>query len=302
MLRPASLSQLRISETSQCDSALTLWNQSYTALRTDTVSIRNPETKTVIPAREISTSMQHEDESQRNVNNPYDDKENINISRALPYLHHHFSIPSIFPISTNAVSSYPKNLAEEQGIRSYRSCFLHPCYEYRIGVQSLSNSTLQYQQSYHDLQNRKDASSVCPLSSDCTLIFINGAEESKQKTTKHTKVSEKRPKSARKCRPKDRPKRPLSAYNLYFQEERQKILSKIPDTKVSSGSFQRKRRAKAKIPHGKIGFECLAKEIGQRWQRLDADQINHFKELANKEMIRYKEAMSVYQLGSQAIV
>jgi hypothetical protein len=60
-------------------------------------------------------------------------------------------------------------------------------------------------------------------------------------------------------------------------------------------SFKRNQRSRPKVPHGKIGFESLAKVIGQRWQRLNAEQMNHYKDLAMKEMIRYKEAMMVFR-------
>lgn len=105
---------------------------------------------------------------------------------------------------------------------------------------------------------------------------------------------------------KDKPKRPLSAYNLFFRDERKKILESIPaknedgeevDAKVDDDEEEEldadgKKRKKA--PHGKIGFENLAKIIGQRWQKLEPDKIEHYKKLAAKDMKRYKEQMEVF--------
>ena len=45
---------------------------------------------------------------------------------------------------------------------------------------------------------------------------------------------------------------------------------------------------------GKIGFENLAKIIGQRWQKLEPDRIDHYKKLAAVDMKRYKAAMEVF--------
>merc|ERR1712127_183108 len=49
-----------------------------------------------------------------------------------------------------------------------------------------------------------------------------------------------------------------------------------------------------KIPHGKIGFENLAKLIGKRWQELDADGIEKYKKLADEDMTRYKKEMEAF--------
>jgi ABC-type transporter MlaC component len=53
----------------------------------------------------------------------------------------------------------------------------------------------------------------------------------------------------------------------------------------------KKRR---KRPHGKIGFESLAKVIGKRWQDLEPEQVEHYKKEAEVDMKRYKQEMEVY--------
>jgi len=60
---------------------------------------------------------------------------------------------------------------------------------------------------------------------------------------------------------KMKPKRPLSAYNIFFKEERNRILDGIPDSEAKHTPRTRKRKT---TPHGKIGFENLAKAIGER--------------------------------------
>jgi hypothetical protein len=98
-----------------------------------------------------------------------------------------------------------------------------------------------------------------------------------------------------KKKPKDQPKRPLSAYNIFFKEERQRILNDIPESsgELSSGRTPptRKRR---KNPHGKIGFESLAKTIGQRWKDLDEQQLKYYKDVASTDKKRYRDAMAIY--------
>ncbi|OEU08155.1 hypothetical protein FRACYDRAFT_145422, partial [Fragilariopsis cylindrus CCMP1102] len=75
-------------------------------------------------------------------------------------------------------------------------------------------------------------------------------------------------------KPKDRPKRPLSAYNIFFKEERNRILNNNDSNKTDDIDST-------------ISFESLAKIIGQRWQELDAISMAIYKSKANIDMNRY---------------
>jgi len=108
--------------------------------------------------------------------------------------------------------------------------------------------------------------------------------------------TEQKKKNVRK-KHKDKPKRPLSAYNLFFKDERKKILESIPakpEEDDDKDELDEDGKKKKKPPHGKIGFENLAKIIGQRWQKLEPDRIEHYKKLAGKDMKRYKDQMEVF--------
>lgn len=115
-------------------------------------------------------------------------------------------------------------------------------------------------------------------------------------------------KKARPKKPKNKPKRPLSAYNIFFRDERANILAGIPDkdeddedvedddnddgldgAKKKSSGKKRKRP-----PHGKIGFESLAKIVGQRWKELKPDELAKYKKLADVDMVRYRAEMESY--------
>lgn len=106
------------------------------------------------------------------------------------------------------------------------------------------------------------------------------------------------------------------------KEERQRILAKIPEgeePKKEAGDAKTRKRKKR--PHGKIGFENLAKVgwsfllllmgmqewvcslkllfaclllyqvIGQRWQELTPEQVEYYKKKAEEDMKRYKDQM-----------
>jgi hypothetical protein len=120
-------------------------------------------------------------------------------------------------------------------------------------------------------------------------------------------------KVTRQKKNKFRPKRPLSAYNLFFKEERAKLLAEIPDNndgKEETSENERKDeddssdkggeakkpvgRKRKRQPHGKVSFETMAKLIGARWKEIDEERLVGFKEKASEDMKRYKKEMDVY--------
>ena len=121
---------------------------------------------------------------------------------------------------------------------------------------------------------------------------------SNQKHKEAKKTTETQKKKKRK-KPKGAPKRPLSAYNIFFKEERQRMLQSLPrmdngPTSNSSSKSSRRRRKGRDRPHGKISFENLAKTIGSRWRELGSAERKKFEILAAKDTERYTEEMKVF--------
>lgn len=104
----------------------------------------------------------------------------------------------------------------------------------------------------------------------------NSATNSKSTSSKKKK-SDYIPISRRKKKPKGMPKRPLSAYNLYFQAERTKI---IANQEEGNGP--------------RIGFEGLGKIIGKQWRDLSSADKKDYDKLAEKDSERYRKEMDVY--------
>jgi HMG (high mobility group) box len=65
------------------------------------------------------------------------------------------------------------------------------------------------------------------------------------------------------------PKRPLSAYNWFFKEERKKVLN--------------------------LDFQSMGREISSRWKMTTAEERKRFQELAKVDAERYKKEVQVYE-------
>jgi HMG (high mobility group) box len=146
-----------------------------------------------------------------------------------------------------------------------------------------------------------DNGTIGPWSAASAAILGDLALDSEEKWGKQRKTNKK-----------DKPKRPLSAYNIFFKEERERILEKLPDSVPKEeiaqddaiGDKKKKRRGAIcndhvsgnikKKPHGKIDFQSLAKIVGKRWQSLDEDELQLYKAKANADMKRYRDEMKIY--------
>jgi hypothetical protein len=97
-------------------------------------------------------------------------------------------------------------------------------------------------------------------------------------------------------KPKDKPKRPLSAYNLFFQQERKRIIELIPDDNsvLDDGLTEEQRRRKHRKTHGKIGFADLAKSIAEKWKTSGDDVKAPFEARAAEEKERYQKELEVW--------
>ena len=102
------------------------------------------------------------------------------------------------------------------------------------------------------------------------------------KSTQHKKFSVA--KSAKKHwrKPKSMPKRPLSAYNLFFAEERQRLLNCSGDQGSTTNALcEQPQRCK-------LGFAGLARTVASNWKKLDPAKKEDFQRRSERERQRYR--------------
>jgi hypothetical protein len=92
-------------------------------------------------------------------------------------------------------------------------------------------------------------------------------------------------------KPKDMPRRPLSAYNLFFKSERERLIASIhedctPDTRKGKSAG--------------IGFAALAREIAKKWKSLgESDRVSYERQ-AEAEKQRYTDEISVWKKSQKS--
>lgn len=102
-------------------------------------------------------------------------------------------------------------------------------------------------------------------------LALLGQEKAKRKR-KSPKVTWKKPQGM--------PKRPLSAYNLFFRQEREKLLNtNHQSNKIMTG----------------IGFAGLARQIAAKWKTLDSETKSLFQSQAWEEKQRYKKQVEAWK-------
>jgi hypothetical protein len=104
---------------------------------------------------------------------------------------------------------------------------------------------------------------------------------------------------------KFKPKRPLSAYNIFFRDERAKIiageLSEEEKSMLQSGSFLEDqhtslgiKESRRKQPHRKAGFQELARIIAARWKRIDPGRLQMYENMSALGRMKYSRDLQLW--------
>lgn len=95
--------------------------------------------------------------------------------------------------------------------------------------------------------------------------------------------------TSKRKKPRDMPRRPLSAYNMYFQEERKRTIAKY-ERGEPQDDFH--------LPDGKDPsealFQALSRTVANRWKAMPDEERAPYYERAKEEMKKYREKMDEY--------
>jgi len=114
------------------------------------------------------------------------------------------------------------------------------------------------------------------------------------------KVTKKRT-SLKQPKDKDKPKRALSAYNIFFKLTRSRIIAGLPDHGTTEETIDAVREIvanstikkppnsrKNRNTHNQITFGDLARRIADAWNTIDPDRKKTYEHYANLDMERYR--------------
>jgi hypothetical protein len=131
----------------------------------------------------------------------------------------------------------------------------------------------------HSVKTVSDTSSTDQSSCSTSETSLESLDQAlhKEQRPKPVKKTRKRAVTTRRSgwkKPKDAPKRYVSAYNFFVKQERQRIRTRSD---------------------GKNNFTGLSKIIGQRWNCLTAKQREPYEIMTEKDIGRYREEMKTYE-------
>lgn len=129
-------------------------------------------------------------------------------------------------------------------------------------------------------------------------------DEASVATDANSNADSKKKRSWKK--PKDKPMRPLSAYNMFFQNQRERIVAgKTGDPtpeeiqqsviKMLTSKTRGPKRRQDRVSHGQISFGDLARTIAAKWKSIDPKLKAIYNHYAAQEKVRYKKEVVIWK-------
>jgi hypothetical protein len=149
------------------------------------------------------------------------------------------------------------------------------------------------------LSDMKSLDVNTPKAAATTATTVSKTPPSEKKVKPEKR--EKRPYHYRTKKPRDMPKRPLSAYNYFFRTERGKFVAEQAVKEAAGAGTTAQDATQAEEQGGeKVKsslFATMGKTIAKRWKEIVPEELKEYKALAAVDSKRYRAEMDEYHAG-----
>eukprot|EP00534_Pseudo-nitzschia_fraudulenta_P010886 CAMPEP_0201215346 /NCGR_PEP_ID=MMETSP0851-20130426/188913_1 /ASSEMBLY_ACC=CAM_ASM_000631 /TAXON_ID=183588 /ORGANISM="Pseudo-nitzschia fraudulenta, Strain WWA7" /LENGTH=585 /DNA_ID=CAMNT_0047504799 /DNA_START=146 /DNA_END=1903 /DNA_ORIENTATION=- len=160
--------------------------------------------------------------------------------------------------------------------------------EHSTGI-SRTSSSLEAEREEDGEENYKK-----PVPETVGSTEMNPSASSEMIEEKITKRKRKSPLIPWK-KPKGMPKRPLSAYNFFFQDRRKSIMLAASKSYNDGQEEPKQSHRRSSRKRSGVGFANLARTIGTEWKALDSGTKGPYESLAMSDKDRYDREMIVWR-------
>ena len=180
----------------------------------------------------------------------------------------------------------------------------------KLSVRAGPHSSVPPNNFPHSPQTNRTVASMSATENEAPDVPIASAATSNAEKTGDKLLPAKAGKTAAKAKKKgtakrkdkNKPKRPLSAYNYFFKEERKRMLAILRGEKGAVNDPKSKNYVPEDVlegltdAKGHVVFPEMAKVVASHWKNVGDEEGARLRALAKEDLDRYNKEMQQYQL------
>jgi len=218
------------------------------------------------------------------------------------------SLDSSSTLSSAAAAGRQHALADHGGNMHHSSAYCMQMFPSQLKdvAQTMSTSVrLVDQPASPECKSAQSRKSLPVQQTSTSCLVVDATANSSAMKSKDDTVAIASSTSAKlRSKKRGRPKRALTAYNIFFKEAREQILAdqqKYDQPYVFNKQGKRGKGVQncvAENSHG-VSFEEIGKMIGKRWKELDNEARLMYEERAKAEKRRYRDKLAEYRMNER---